>query len=151
MSLQLLPWPAEFISSSIALYLSTSVGLAMVVCFVLRPKESVNRTVCKMVPEHVYDLCSDRRTVTSELARNPTESPEHVFRRLYQGKTKHRDRKSVKEKLSVDQEDSLQRAYECGNWGPTKPSRLFLKVSSYTLPLELVRTCAVQGYTKQMA
>lgn len=45
--------PAEYISSGIVLRLSMPFSLAVFVGLMLRPGEGANRTVCKMVVEHV--------------------------------------------------------------------------------------------------
>lgn len=120
-------WPAEYITPDVFLRFSLSISLATLICLVLRPVESDNRTCCEMVPEHVYEMCHNERTVTSELARDPTQSPENVFHHLYRGKRGSRKGGGKPDKLAAD--DALQRAYECGRWGPRKPSDLFLKVS----------------------
>lgn len=122
-------WPAEYITLDVFLHLSLLISLAALVCLVLRPAESANRTCCEMLPEHVYDLCRSGRTVTSELARDPTQSPEDVFHNLYPGEKGRKS--SERPEKSTTGDDALQRAYECGRWGPTKPSNLFLKVSRY--------------------
>ncbi|KAL4898021.1 hypothetical protein BDV59DRAFT_208557 [Aspergillus ambiguus] len=73
-----------------------------------------------MLPDRVCRLCSGNKTVSSELAKDPSQSPVVVFHQLYS----HLERIGEK---PVEKED-LQRAANCGNWGPTRPSILFLKI-----------------------
>ncbi|KAE8355286.1 hypothetical protein BDV28DRAFT_155509 [Aspergillus coremiiformis] len=79
-----------------------------------------------MIPERVYQLCHCSKTVSSELARDPNQAPIKLFHNLYSGQNTKED-KSTSEN-EIDGEDSLQKALECGNWGPTKPTKLFLKI-----------------------
>ncbi|KAL5364539.1 hypothetical protein BJX96DRAFT_168364 [Aspergillus floccosus] len=73
-----------------------------------------------MLPDRVYRLCSGHKTVSSELAKDLTQSPSDIFHRLYS----HLDQTGTK---SVEA-DGLQKAAECGNWGDSNPSDLFLKI-----------------------
>jgi len=114
---------ASLLKSSFFLILAATISL------VLRPTKSENLTFSEMVLEKVRRLCASDRTVTSELARDPTQHPLRIFHRLYRGhKCKKTDILSQKE-AAHDAQDSLQRAYDCGRWGAAKPSTLFLKVS----------------------
>ncbi|KAL5337946.1 hypothetical protein BJX70DRAFT_220708 [Aspergillus crustosus] len=81
----------------------------------------------KMVSAHVDNLCHGTRTVTSELADDPTKTPYKIFKELYEGKAseKSSDQSSDEEDLETD---DLRRAKECGNWGGAEPSKLFLKI-----------------------
>lgn len=108
--------------------LSLSFSLAVLVAVLVRPSESDNRVCCDMVPDNVYGLCHSERTVTSELARDPTQTPLRAFHGLYRGQ-KGKKSGLAEKKAVQDADDSLRRAYECGRWGDTKPSPLFLKVS----------------------
>jgi hypothetical protein len=81
-----------------------------------------------MISDKVYKLCHATETVSSEMAKDPTLAPGDVYKKLY-GHTdsikitgKARD---YKEGIS---ETDLKRAEECGNWGSTQPSELFLQV-----------------------
>ena len=93
-----------------------------------------------MVSQKVFDLCCGEKTVSSELAQNPKEAPGDIAKRLYGD-----DRKSF---LSSDHfkehnisEEDLERAYQCGKWGPTRPSKLFLKVRSLYLNFAVYNPC----------
>lgn len=109
--------------------LSISLTLAATVLLVFRPFKSGNRTCCEMVPENVYRLCHCDRTVTSELARDPTQHPLKIFHRLYRGQNGKSKSVSRAKESAHNAQDSLKRAYECGRWENAKPSTLFLKVS----------------------
>lgn len=75
-----------------------------------------------MISNFVYDLCHAPNTVSSQLAANPEEAPGPIAKELFskkdlpQSSTQH------------DGQYDLQRAFECGQWGPSRPSDLFLKV-----------------------
>lgn len=83
-----------------------------------------------MISDKVYKLCTSTETVSSLLAKDPTLAPGEAWKQLYGG-----DNGGEKESQSTAEAnrdditpDDLKRAYECGNWGPTKPSELFLRV-----------------------
>ncbi|KAI9834684.1 MAG: hypothetical protein M1826_000086 [Phylliscum demangeonii] len=81
-----------------------------------------------MISQTVYDLCHGRETISSELARDATLSPGSIAKRLYRdGERPRLVEPSFKPPSSATAED-LQRAAECGNFGPTRPSELFLRV-----------------------
>jgi hypothetical protein len=90
-----------------------------------------------MVTDRVYNWCKQSDTVTSELAKDPSQCPWKIFKDLYEthDHTLH-PQKSVdsvstpSDVVSPTQEkDQLQKAFSCGNWGSSVPSELFLKVS----------------------
>lgn len=112
------------------------IGLFIVIFLVLRPPKSDNRTCCEMIPGIVYGLCHSDQTLTSELARNPTQCPLKTFYGLYHGYKHNKDESATKP--ASDEEDSLQKAYECGHWGDAKPSTLFLQVGIAWLPRHTV-------------
>ena len=77
--------------------------------------------------DKIYELCQSNNSVSSELAQNPSLSPGDVVSKLYGS-----DDKTCKvdhSQQSVSKED-LQRAFECGKWGTTRPSDHFLRVSA---------------------
>lgn len=82
-----------------------------------------------MIPDRVYKVCHDTDTISSEMAKDPTQAPGDVWKRLYEeyDKDSHSDKEVESHKSEITEED-LKRAYECGNWGPTRPSELFLRV-----------------------
>jgi hypothetical protein len=103
-----------------------------------------------MISDKVHKLCNGTETVSSEMAKDPTLAPGEVYKKLYghfdsdKSTAKERDHK---EEIS---EADLKRAEECGNWGPTKPSELFLRVCTApwgrhteSIPLSDVSRCAL--------
>jgi hypothetical protein len=80
-----------------------------------------------MISERTYQLCRDPRSVTSELAKNPTEAPVDIAKRLYGTHPEHAA-DQANDTASIDEKIDLDRAFDCGRWGPTRPSELFLKV-----------------------
>lgn len=79
------------------------------------------------ITDTVYNLCHGTETVSSELAKNPSAAPSDIYKRLY-GKYDHEISKKHQLEGNEITEEDLKRAEECGRWGPTKPSELFLKV-----------------------
>lgn len=94
-----------------------------------------------MVSQVVHQLCRSHTSVSSELAKNPTEPPGQVVKRLfpkaggppvswtdsvYNLVTSAPGSQSERNKPATP--DGLKRALECGKWGETNPSDLFLKV-----------------------
>lgn len=97
-----------------------------------------------MITARVYRLCHADMTVSAELARDPTQVPSKVFHDLYE--RHHAENPGAEVKDATDEADALRRAAECGNWGASQPSELFLKVSrvyllcmawSHVLPVDL--------------
>jgi hypothetical protein len=86
-----------------------------------------------MLSWEIYTLCKQSKTVTSELAQQPSQCPGTVFKELYE---KHHNGLSTSKNGSgiISAEDfhgknKTQRAHACGNWGLSEPSELFLQVS----------------------
>lgn len=76
-----------------------------------------------MISDFVYDLCHERETVSSRLAANSAEAPSEVAKQLFGKKS------SLPNSDSQAKPDyNLDRAAQCGNWGGSRPSDLFLKV-----------------------
>lgn len=83
------------------------------------------------ISDEFYKLYTSPASVSSVLAEDPSLSPGDAWTKLYG---------HLPGKLSVSHaihhagryapsEDDLKKAAECGHWGPTQPSELFLKVS----------------------
>lgn len=83
-----------------------------------------------MVAQKIYDLCHAEQTVSSELAKNPTEAPGEIAKRLYGDEREKVLSSDHFKDYSISDED-LERAFECGKWGPTRPSKLFLQVCDF--------------------
>ena len=78
-----------------------------------------------MVSDFVYDLCHAQETVTSRLAKDPDDAPGVIADELF-GK-----KELPSSNTTEPQGYNLQRAFECGNWGSSRPSDLFLKVCDF--------------------
>ena len=85
-----------------------------------------------MVSQFVYDLCHAQHSVTSKLAENEGEAPGVVAKQLFES-----DALPKSSDESPNGSDT-NRAYECGQWGQSRPSELFLKVSSTNLTKKVV-------------
>lgn len=87
-----------------------------------------------MVPPKVYERCHQPATVTSELARDPSQCPTKLFRKLFEGHHlphvhKSRSESSSDSESEDEKLEELQKARACGNFGSAEPSNLFLQVS----------------------
>ena len=83
-----------------------------------------------MISDKVHKLCTSSESVSALLAADPTLAPGEAWKKLY-------DHHSLGEKESTHTAkahrdhctpEDLQRARECGKWGATEPSELFLRV-----------------------
>lgn len=111
----------------ISALLSSAILGAIMVCIAGQPK-SVNHSRCYNIPPRVYDFCHSNKNVTSELEDNPHETPGHIAHRLFHHEQAIKEDVSGPMKDVGNAEDVLERAYECGIWGASRPSDLFLKV-----------------------
>ena len=75
---------------------------------------------------HVYNACLATDTVSSELAANPKLPPGDVVKKLYD--SRNGAHKAVSGNPTPG---DLQSAYECGKWGSTRPSDLYLRVGCH--------------------
>ncbi|CAM6096348.1 unnamed protein product [Calypogeia fissa] len=85
-----------------------------------------------MVSEHVLKLCQVTETVSSVLAKNPTEAPRDVVERLY-GHLKKDLRCSPDEHRPAMSDQELEMVLKCGRWGASQPSPLFLQAFADSL------------------
>ncbi|KAL5330027.1 hypothetical protein ACEPPN_003551 [Leptodophora sp. 'Broadleaf-Isolate-01'] len=83
-----------------------------------------------MISEKVYKLCTSKESVSALLAKDPSLTPGEAWKKLFGG-----DEAGEKESISTAKAnrdnhtpEDLKRARECGNWGPTEPSELFLRL-----------------------
>ena len=83
-----------------------------------------------MISEKVYKLCTSKESVSALLAADPSLAPGDAWKKLYghHAAGEKESKKTARERRDQATPDDLQRAFECGNWGPTKPSELFLRV-----------------------
>lgn len=91
-----------------------------------------NRSKPTMVPDSLNKLCTSRESVTALLAEDSSLTPGDAWKKLYgsyapTSTTAVGSRRDSEEVHSFSAED-LQRIAECGNWGSSHPSELFLKV-----------------------
>jgi hypothetical protein len=85
-----------------------------------------------MISDKVYKLCTSKESVSALLAKDPTMAPGEAWKKLYGGHAAGEKESKATARAHRDQiaPDDLKRALECGNWGPTHPSELFLRVST---------------------
>lgn len=105
-----------------------SLCLALIVFCFVRPPKSANRVRVTMLSDTVYELCHDDNTVSSELLKDPSQSGPKVFEHLYHDRKSKAHSRDSKESVD-DTNNELKKVLECGNWGNSEPSELFLKVS----------------------
>jgi phosphatidylserine/phosphatidylglycerophosphate/cardiolipin synthase-like enzyme len=79
-----------------------------------------------MVSEHVVKLCQATETVSSVLAKNPTEAPGDIVKRLY-AQYKKDTHAHLDERPPALSPNELEIVRQCGRWGTTQPSPLFLQ------------------------
>jgi phosphatidylserine/phosphatidylglycerophosphate/cardiolipin synthase-like enzyme len=76
----------------------------------------------------VYEWCTSSDSVSSEIAKDFRTTPKDAARKLYgQVKVSVSAEKPPKNRERASDAE-LQKAFECGKWGPTRPSELFLRV-----------------------
>lgn len=83
------------------------------------------------ISDEFLKLFKASESVSSVLAEDPTISPENAWKKLYghhAGKPKGPHSIHEAGKHTPSGEEGLQKAAECGHWGPTQPSRLFLQI-----------------------
>jgi len=80
------------------------------------------------ISDKVYDLCTKVPSISDELAHDPKLSPKDAIEKLFGGeKTRILERKPPKERVPATEED-LERARQCGRFGESNPSELFLRI-----------------------
>jgi hypothetical protein len=87
-----------------------------------------------MISDKVYKLCTSPESVSSLLAKDPSLTPGEAWKKLYGGHAAGEKESKDTAKTHRDEitAEDLKRAAECGKWGPTQPSELFLRVSTPT-------------------
>ncbi|OBT81150.1 hypothetical protein VE02_10057 [Pseudogymnoascus sp. 03VT05] len=84
-----------------------------------------------MVSDGLYKLCTGKESVSALLAEDPTLAPGDAWKKLY-GSYVPTSKSAARSEGNSDEHsisaEELQRAAECGNWGPSQPSELFLKI-----------------------
>ena len=94
-----------------------------------------------MTKHHTTRLCCPNQSVSSLLAHDPNLAPGDAWGRLYgehalkaAAKREQNEDGSEGVKSESAAQTELETAASCGKWGPTKPSELFLRVSTYAPP-----------------
>lgn len=82
------------------------------------------------ITDEMFKLFISPESVSSELAKDPSMTPGEAWKKLYGQHVGQRSRSHI-DRYERDN-DHLERAAECGHWGPTQPSPLFLKVNPYS-------------------
>jgi hypothetical protein len=79
---------------------------------------------------HAVRLCWSHESVSSLLAHDPNLAPGDAWEKLYGDRALKSAAKSDSEGIKSDSvvQSELEIAANCGKWGPTKPSELFLRV-----------------------
>lgn len=85
-----------------------------------------------MVSQNVYQLCQSAETVSSVLAKNPTDAPGDIAKRLY-GHLKRDLHHAPKTPRSTPTPQDVELARQSGRWGPTQPGTLFLQAYADSL------------------
>lgn len=80
-----------------------------------------------MIPQTVFDLCQSAQSVSSELAKNPAEAPHDACKKLF-GVDPEDSKITKKLHVSHEAPEDLEQALQCGKWGKSRPSDLFLRV-----------------------
>lgn len=83
------------------------------------------------ISDEFYKLYTSPQSVSSVLAEDPPLSPGEAWTKLYGHlPAKLSGARAIHHAGKYEHsEDDLKKAAECGHWGPTQPSELFLKVS----------------------
>lgn len=111
--------------TALGIPLLCGIGIASVV-YLASLSLSPNRTRFTMIPERLYEYARSSKRVSSELAKNPKETPGEIARRLYH-KREVIEEGTEHPKESGEKPD-LERALDCGTWGDQRPSDLFLQI-----------------------
>ena len=81
-----------------------------------------------MIPPKIYELCHRDKTLTAELAKNPSEPPSSVCKRLFETDPIEEEVEDKQTETAAEETTDVEQARDCGNWGGSQPSELFLKV-----------------------
>ena len=87
---------------------------------------SIRKAMATTISDKIYRFCTTPASVSSELANHPSQEPTHLAEKLYAAEhlaiTEHKYHSQLHASAA-----ELQRARECGNWGDSEPSELFLQ------------------------
>jgi hypothetical protein len=80
------------------------------------------------ISNRVHQWCTSDDSVSAQLAKKPDLAPSDASESLYGSEgISISEKKPPKERVPATAED-LERAYQCGKFGPTRPSELFLRI-----------------------
>ena len=79
------------------------------------------------IHDKIYSYCTAARSVSSELALDPTKSVKHISEELYGGQYPAVVQLPQTHEREPATKEELQRVRACGNWGNAEPSELFLQ------------------------
>lgn len=85
------------------------------------------------ISQTLYDLCRSPKSISALLAEDPHLTPGDAWKQLYHHTIPHlHESKETRDigKGTVDDAELL-RAKECGKWGESEPSELFLRVNTH--------------------
>lgn len=95
-----------------------------------------------MIHPKVHALCLNDKSVSAELAKDPRQEPGEICKKLFHVNIEEDIAEHWKRSHDKDKEPSgadLASALECGKWGGSTPSELFLKVTcALALPPALI-------------
>ena len=111
----------------IAVLSVTSITISFSTAYLYHRRPWIPRkTMATSVSDKIYRFCTDPTNVSSELAQSPSQEPAQLAGHLYGEESvaliKHASH--LRQPVSPEQ---LQRARECGQWGNSNPSELFLQ------------------------
>ncbi|RMD40136.1 hypothetical protein DV735_g4993, partial [Chaetothyriales sp. CBS 134920] len=93
-----------------------------------------------MIPPSVVSLCQGGLSVSQELAKDPSKTPSQIGKELFHTDSErdvsteegarhaHHGRRADEGQQSPNPKPDLQTAAQCGNWGSSQPSDLFLSI-----------------------
>lgn len=83
------------------------------------------------VSDELSKLLTSPESVSYLLAQDPLMSPGQAWKKLYgdYDKRSSSPRPNPEAGGSLASDEALKRAAQCGHWGPTQPTELFLRVS----------------------
>ncbi|KZM28217.1 catalytic [Ascochyta rabiei] len=80
-----------------------------------------------VISNKLHRYCTDSASITSELAQLPSKEPTHLADKLYGGEHLAITERKPSHFQHPASQAELVRAQECGNWGESQPSELFLQ------------------------
>lgn len=91
---------------------------------------SAKDNAATMISDKVYKLCTSPESVSSLLAKDPSLAPGEAWKKLYGHHAAGEKESKSTARAHRDEitPEDLKRVAECGKWGSTQPSELFLRV-----------------------